>query len=190
MRSVSDVNEIVAPDEFVQALLSLREAPGLPRILLEEVVPPSRLAPFTAAVAMRTIDEDDVGQPLGSGRLVVLHDPDGQIGWNSTFRLVAQLRAQIDPEMGADPLLAEALWGWTQDCLDDAGAGYHDLTGTVTRELSEAFGGLVLRGSNLFVEIRASWSPNTYFIGEHMVGWAALIRRTAGVVPSLFLEGI
>ena len=139
---------------------------------------------------MRTIDEDDVGQPLGNGRLVVLHDPDGQVGWNSTFRLVAQLRAQIDPEMGADPLLAEALWGWTQDCLDDAGAGYHDLTGTVTRELSEAFGGLVLRGSNLFVEIRASWSPNTQFIGEHMVGWAALIRRTAGVVPSLFLEGI
>ena len=48
----------------------------------------------------------------------------------------------------------------------------------------------MLRGSNLFVEIRASWSPNTQFIGEHMVGWAALIRRTAGVVPSLFLEGI
>ena len=48
----------------------------------------------------------------------------------------------------------------------------------------------MLRGSNLFVEIRASWSPTTQFIGEHMVGWAALIRRTAGVVPSLFLEGI
>ena len=55
MRSVSDVNEIVAPDEFVQALLSLREAPGLPRILLEEVVPPGRRAPFTYGVARPTI---------------------------------------------------------------------------------------------------------------------------------------
>ncbi len=177
------------PNDFVTALLSLRDSPRDPHVLLEEVPPPRRLAPFTAALAMRTRDENNE-QPLASGRLVVLHDPQGQVGWNGTFRLVAQLRSQIDPEMGHDPLLGEAIWGWAAECLDEAGAGLHDLTGTVTRELSESFGGLVLRGSSLFVELRASWSPNTAHLGEHLQGWADLMCRTSGVITEHFLEGV
>ena len=72
------------------ALLSLRQADHLAHILLEEVPPPRRLAPFTAALAMRTTDEDEAGQPLSTGRMVILHDPVEQIGWNGTFRVVCQ----------------------------------------------------------------------------------------------------
>ncbi|MBF1159329.1 MAG: DUF3000 family protein, partial [Thermobifida sp.] len=45
----------------MRALLSLRQADHLAHILLEEVPPPRRLAPFTAALAMRTTDEDEAG---------------------------------------------------------------------------------------------------------------------------------
>ncbi|QQC44712.1 DUF3000 family protein [Schaalia meyeri] len=178
------------PERFVRALLSLRQADHLPHILLEEVPSPRGLAPFAAALAMRTTDEDDAGQPLSTGRIVILHDPVEQIGWNGTFRMVGQLRTQIDSEMIADPLLAEGVWGWTHDCLDAAGAGFHDLTGTVTREISEAFGGLELRGSSLFVDVRASWTPNSEYLGEHLSGWADVMRRTAGIVPTRHLEGV
>ena len=92
------------PEDFVTALLSLRDAARNREVILEEVPPPQRLAPWSAALAMRTVREAH-HQPLGSGRLVVLHDPEGQVGWNGQFRLVAQLRSQIDTEMGGDPLL-------------------------------------------------------------------------------------
>ena len=116
----------------MRALLSLRQADHLAHILLEEVPPPRRLAPYTAALAMRTTDEDEAGQPLSTGRMVILHDPVEQIGWNGTFRVVCQLRAQVDAEMIGDPMLSEGVWGWMLDCLETAGAGFHDITGTVT----------------------------------------------------------
>ena len=170
----------------MRALLSLRQADHLPHILLEEVSPPRRLAPFTAALAMRTTDEDEAGQPLSTGQMGILHDPVGQIGWNGTFRVVSQLRAQIDADMMGDPLLAEGVWGWTLDCLHAAGAGLHDLTGTVTREMSETFGGLELRGSSLFVDVRASWTPASADVSAHLTAWAEF----AGMVCGLDPEGV
>ncbi|QPK82255.1 DUF3000 domain-containing protein [Schaalia sp. ZJ405] len=177
------------PPAFIQALLSLRDAPKNSHLRLEEVPPPKRLAPFTAALAIQSIDENH-GQALTTGRLVVLHDPNSQPGWNGTFRIVAQLRSHIDPEMSTDPLLSEALWGWAAECLDIAGAGLHDLTGTVTREMSESFGGLELHGSSMNVEVRASWTPNTAELGEHLVGWTDFMCRTAGITTERFLEGV
>lgn len=138
---------------------------------------------------MRTLAEE-FGEPAATGRFVVLHDPGGQPGWNGDFRVVAQIRSHIDPEMGTDPLLAEALWGWADECLFQAGAGYHDLAGTVTRELSEAFGGLELKGSTLNVEIRASWTPSPPDLAPHLSAWTDLMTRTAGVAASRFLEGV
>ncbi|MBF1736082.1 MAG: DUF3000 family protein, partial [Trueperella pyogenes] len=110
------------------------------------------------------------------------------MGWNGPFRLVTQLRAQIDADMSSDPLLSEALWNWTHDCLEERGAGFHDLTGTVSKEVSESFGGLLLMGSTLAVEIRASLTPNTPWIGEHLLAWQDLMCRIAGVENQRFLE--
>ncbi len=178
-----------APEDFLTALLSLRDQRRAPEVEIAEVPPPRRLAPWTAALAVRTRREEH-GQPLASGRFVVLHDPEEQIGWNGTFRIVAQLRAQIDAEMGADPLLGEALWAFAGECLDDAGAGYHDLTGTVTREISESFGGLELRGATLHAELRASWTPVTPYLGEHLQAWCDLLCRASGITARHYLEQV
>lgn len=187
--SLAVVDEQAPPKAFVTALLSLRDGANHPHIEYEEVPPPRRLAPFTAALAMRTFQED-FDQPLATGRFVVLHDPDGQAGWNGAFRLVAQLRSQIDADMGNDPLLSEALWAWAHDCLIDQGASFHDLTGTVTRELSQSFGGLILRGSTLNVELRASWTPSDEYLSDHLSAWSELMCRTCGIHTARFLEGV
>lgn len=169
------------PEDFRTALLSLRDAPRVSAIHLSEIPAPQTLAPYTAALRLHTAQPTE-GEPLASGRFVILHDPDGQEGWNGSFRLVAQMRAHIDAEMSNDPLLSEALWHWAHDCLDEVGAGYHSLTGTVTKESSESFGGLTLTGSQLVVELRASWTPRTAYLGEHLHAWATLMGRCSGVI--------
>ena len=178
--------EVAPPEDFRTALMSLRGAVH-PHVEIEEVPAPRALAPFTAALALRTTHMAH-DEALAFGRFIVLHDPNGQMGWNGPFRLVTQLRAQIDADMSSDPLLSEALWNWTHDCLEERGAGFHDLTGTVSKEVSESFGGLLLMGSTLAVEIRASLTPNTPWIGEHLLAWQDLMCRIAGVENQRFLE--
>ena len=78
-------------EEFAESLATLRSAIDSPLLEFEEVPPPSRMAPFTAALVMRTVANDG-REPLAQGRFVILHDPDEQAGWNGTYRLVAQLR--------------------------------------------------------------------------------------------------
>ena len=46
------------------------------------------------------------GEDVGGGRLVLLYDPAGNDAWQGVFRCVAYARADIDPEMVTDPLLA------------------------------------------------------------------------------------
>jgi hypothetical protein len=167
------------PQEFIDALLSLRDVNAHQDIELEEVPAPRKIAPYAAALRAFTIAEDDE-IPIATGRFVVLYDPDEQPGWNSRFRIIIHVRSQMDAEMGTDPLLGEVVWSWAHDALDDAGANARDMNGTVTRELSETFGGLTLDRSDVEIEMRASWSPATNDLGPHLEAWLNLIAQTAG----------
>lgn len=167
------------PQEFIDALLSLRDVNAHQDIELEEVPAPRKIAPYAAALRAFTIAEDDE-IPIATGRFVVLYDPDEQPGWNSRFRIIIHVRSQMDAEMGTDPLLGEVVWSWAHDALDDAGANARDMNGTVTRELSETFGGLTLDRSDVEIEMRASWSPATNDLGPHLEVWLNLIAQTAG----------
>ncbi|MCD4549470.1 DUF3000 domain-containing protein [Schaalia sp. lx-260] len=183
------MSETAVPADFVTALLSVRDAAQHPLMEYEEIPAPTRLAPWNAALTLRT-REENYAQPRSTGRFVILHDPHTQPGWNGTFRVVAHMRSQIDAEMCNDPLLSEAIWHWAHDCLEEAGAGYHDITGTVTREISESFGGLDLRGATLHVELRASWTPYTAYLGEHLSAWSELMCRTAGITAAQHIIGV
>ena len=55
---------------------------------------------------------------------MLLYDPDGQQGWDGFFRLVAYVRADVEPEMAADPLLGEVGWSWLSEALDMHVPGY------------------------------------------------------------------
>ncbi|UNX53364.1 DUF3000 domain-containing protein [Georgenia sp. TF02-10] len=176
----------VAPPDFETALLSLRGHRLRPELRLEEVPAPTRIAPYALALTgevntdVRGRDPDAL---LGHGRFVVLHEPAGQDAWHGTFRVVVMAKARLEPELGADPLLGEVGWAWLTDSLREAGAGYHHLSGTVTRVLSETFGGLELRGGDVEIEIRASWTPVTTDLGPHLLAWAALTCAAAGLEP-------
>jgi hypothetical protein len=174
-----------APPAFVRALRSLRTVALRPEIHLEEVPGPARIAPYTAALAAevrahaRDIDADD----LASGRFVVLHDPAGQEAWQGTFRLVTLVRASLEAEVGADPMLAEVAWSWFADAL--AGANLDPLAagGTVTRVLSQSFGALDRRPEQVDLEIRASWTARDEDLAPHLQAWGALLCAAAGLPP-------
>ena len=140
----------------VAAFTAGRDAQAERDLIFEDVPAPRRLAPYATAIAA-TVQRD--GMDVAWGRLVLLYDPDGHDGWDGVFRLVAYVRAEVEPEIAADPLLGEVGWSWLSEALDAHVPGYAVPSGTVTRVITEGFGAkrdeLPLTG----FELRASWSP-------------------------------
>lgn len=167
------------PPRFVEALTSVRRAPRPRDLALEEVPAPRRLAPYAAALSADTLEDP----ALATGRLVILHDPQGQDAWQGDFRLVLQVTARLEPELATDPALSQAAWSWLTDALDGAGAGYHNLVGTVTTVQSETFGGLELTDSCAHAEVRASWTPVSPDLAPHLAAWYTLVHVAAGHEP-------
>ena len=174
------------------AFLAGRDAQTGPGFSFEDVPAPKRLAPYASAIAA-TIERD--GADVAWGRLVLLYDPDGQEGWNGVFRLVAYIRADVEPEIAADPLLGEVGWSWLSEALDARVPGYAVPSGTVTRVITEGFGAkrdeLPLTG----FELRASWSPtgpgnraddhdlDTLDLSAHISAWCDCLSAAAGLEP-------
>jgi hypothetical protein len=178
--------------EAAAAFLAGRDAQVGPGFSFEDVPAPKRLAPYASAIAA-TVERD--GADVAWGRLVLLYDPDGQEGWNGMFRLVAYIRADVEPEIAADPLLGEVGWSWLSEALDAHVPGYAVPSGTVTRVITEGFGAkrdeLPLTG----FELRASWSPtgpgnraddnnvDTLDLSAHMSAWCDCLSAAAGLEP-------
>jgi hypothetical protein len=167
------------PAEFERAVKQLRAAKFRPEVYTEEMPAPQRIAPFASAISADvTVDGEDVG----TGRIVILHDPAGNDTWDGTFRCVAYARADIDPELVTDPLLAEVGWTWLTEALEAHGAEYGAPSGTVTSVSSESFGGMAAEPATAQIEIRASWTP----VGDltaHIEAWGELLCTAAGLPP-------
>ncbi|MFC4556523.1 DUF3000 domain-containing protein [Georgenia faecalis] len=171
------------PQDFEAALLSLRGLRQRPELHLEEVPAPTRIAPYALALTGEVNETRDPDTILGSGRFVVLHDPEGQSAWGGTFRVIVLARAELEDELGTDPLLGEVGWAWLTDALAEEGARHERLSGTVTRVLSESFGGLELSSRAVEIEVRASWTPSTTDLGPHLAAWARLLCSACGLEP-------
>jgi len=117
---------------------------------------PKRLAPHAAALGVTAYRD---GEEAGTGRLLLLYDPDGQDGWTGMFRIVAQVHAGVEEEMAADPLLGEVGWSWLTDALDLHAPGYAAPSGTVTRVITEGYGSKSGEPPSTGFELRASWCP-------------------------------
>ncbi|WP_448060174.1 DUF3000 domain-containing protein [Cellulomonas hominis] len=174
-----------APAEFVRALRSLRGVDLRSEVHLEEVPGPARIAPYSAALTadVRATRRDPDAPELASGRFVVLFDPDGQEAWDGSFRLVTLVRATLEPEVGADPMLGEVAWSWFADALASAGLDAHAAGGTVTRVLSQSFGALDERPELVELEMRASWTARDEDLGVHLRAWGTLLCTIAGLPP-------
>jgi hypothetical protein len=168
-------------DVWQVALDSLQSPTLRPEFSLEEVPAPQRLAPHSIALAVEAVDGDD--EELAVGRFIVLHDPDGQDTWDGEFRVVSFVRAPIESDVVTDDLFDEVAWSWLTDALTDAGAQFHNASGTVTRTVSRSFAGLEDRSTETDLEIRASWSPDTEDLSLHLKAWLALVEKSSGLTP-------
>ena len=175
-----------APLPFRAAVDALMAARLRPEIEIEPSRPPQRLAPHTYALEAAVVaDEED----LADGRLVLLHDPAGHEAWQGSFRLVTLVRAELEPEMAADPLLPDVCWSWLTGALQARGLAYGEPSGTVTRASSHYFGGLATRPAVSQIEIRASWTPREGIGGvpdtaAHLASWCDLLCQVAGLPPA------
>jgi len=179
------------PREFRVAVAEMQAATLRPEVFCEEMPAPQRIAPYaTALSADVTVDDTDVA----TGRLILLHDPDGNDAWGATatgpgrFRLVAYARAEIDVDLITDQMLGEVGWSWLTEALDAHGAGFTAVSGTVTRVATESFGGMADEEGTAQIEIRASWTPledtsGVVAVGPHVEAWGELLCTAAGLPP-------
>lgn len=189
------------PVDFAAALADLRRQALRSEVRLTEIPAPRRVAPFSIALSGDVLpgappgpagrdhpdDHDHLEEPLATGRFVVLHDPAGQEAWHGTFRVVTLVRATLEHEMAADPMLADVAWSWVGESLESAGLVRGTDTvadgGTVTRVLSQSYGALEGSPDAVDLEIRASWTPLDTRLGTHLHAWATLLTMAAGVPP-------
>lgn len=172
------------PDAFARALADLRAASVRPDVLLEETPAPQRLAPYAVALSGDVVDAADAENELATGRFVLLHEPAGHEAWDGTFRVVTYVRADLDHDMAADPVLPGVGWAWLTEALEAQGALFTAASGTVTRVSSESFGAIAGEPASAQIEIRASWTPLDERIGAHVLAWAELLCTTAGLPPA------
>nr|WP_314844399.1 DUF3000 family protein [uncultured Microbacterium sp.] len=172
---------------FDAAVAELHDTAFRADISVREIATPQGLAPFALALAADVRPGEDGESAYGTGRFVLLHDPDVPAAWDGAWRIVAFAQAPLETEIGTDPLLADVTWSWLVDALDSLGASYHSASGTSTKTLSKGFGGLAVEGDGAQIELRASWTPEGPF-RPHVEAWAELVGMLAGLPPGS--EGI
>jgi len=175
---------------FAAALAALtagREAVTSTRddLELEDWPAPKRLATHAAALAATAFRD---GEEAGEGKLMLLHEPDGQDGWAGIFRIVVQVHADVEEEMAADPLLGEVGCSWLTDALDLHAPGYAGASGTVTRVITEGYGAKSDDPAATGFELRASWCPGdgdddeiAAEIAGAVAAWCELLVSAAGL---------
>ena len=163
---------------FESIVAQIRAIKPRVEILLEEVPAPQKLSPFSLAMTA------DVLEDAATGRFVLLHDPDGQEGWSGKYRCVTFVRAAIDNEMAADPMLCNIGWTWLMESLKKNGCDFVAPSGTVTKVASASFGTLENLDEDSELEVRASWTPTSGAdIASHVRAWVELLEMSAGLAP-------
>lgn len=172
---------------FAIAVGRVRAAAVRPEFTVDEGPAPQRLAPHAVALnAELAAEEDDAV----SGRFVLLHDPDGVDEWGGNFRAVVFVKAPIEEDLIADPMIHEVGWSWMTEALSINAAAYDQLGGTVTRTSGQSFGSMSERPTEGYLEIRGSWtpaasgaSPVEEEMDRHVSAWLALLALCAGLPP-------
>lgn len=178
-----DTHGIAVRQRFSRIVDTIEQFHWRSDVSTEPIGAPQRLAPYSYALEA---DLGRHGEELGSGRLVLLHDPQGNDAWQGTHRLVSLVRADSDLELVTDPLIGEVGWSWFTEALEVQGAGYGAPAGTVTVVASRFFGDMTSEPDRAEVEIRTSWTPllaSPSDITAHLAAWQEIIRHVAGLPP-------
>jgi hypothetical protein len=173
------------PAVFADAVEAIRGLDARDDLAVVEIPAPKGLAPHAFALAADVIGARDVPDPdLGTGRFIVLYDPDEPEQWGGPWRVVSFAQAPLEVEIGTDPFVADVAWSWLVDSLDANGATYTLASGTATKILSSGYGELAGQGDGAQIELRSSWSPTDGDLAGHVVAWSELICTLAGLPPT------
>lgn len=172
-------------DAFASLIASIDRAQPRDELVVTTITAPTGLAPYAHALAAdvnpaRHADDSD----LGTGRLIVLYDPEEPEAWGGPVRIVCFAQAPLETDIGLDPFVAEVAWSWLMDGLAQRHAEYTAASGTATKVLSTGFGELAAQGSGAQLELRASWSPLDDDLSAHIEGWTELLCMVAGYPPA------
>lgn len=174
-------------ERFERIAETLRHTPTRAEVSLDQVPAPTRLATFGVALSAEVLDGED---QIGSGRLVLLHEPGGHEAWDGEFRCVTFVRATVETDVAADPMLPGVGWSWLIESLDGQPIDYTAVGGTVTSVTNESFGSMADQPGGAEVEIRASWTPLLPLSGDteahargHAQAWLDLMCTAAGLEP-------
>ncbi|WP_221584446.1 DUF3000 domain-containing protein [Microbacterium sp. G2-8] len=167
---------------FESAADALRAASHRSDLVVREIPSPGDIAPFSIAFAGDVRPDSHGDSPYGTGRFILLHDPDEPEAWGGPWRVVTFAQAPLEPEIGTDPLLADVAWSWLTDALASRGAAYRAISGTATKTVSRGFGTLADQGDGSQIELRASWSPESPS-EAHIEAWVELVCMLAGLPP-------
>lgn len=157
-----------------------------------DIPAPSKMAPSTWACTGEILVHDD---EVASGRLVILHDPEGQESWDGTYRMVALVQAQLEPEFSVEAMLGDVAWSWVTESLEMHDAEVRELGCTATRVVSQSYGALASRPSTVDVEMRVSWTPDGPHgadagdggapdLAPHFAAWTAMLAAAGGLPPA------
>ncbi|WP_116041057.1 DUF3000 domain-containing protein [Amycolatopsis palatopharyngis] len=170
-----------APELFREAVAALESVQARPEVALETIRAPQRLAPWSYALSAEATGPAEV---LASGRLVLLHDPEGQESWDGVLRLVVYVRAELDRELATDPFLPAVGWSWLTEALENSGSDWTALGGTVTETSSARFGDIAGPSRTDDLELRASWTPSDAAgLRPHGEAFCQLMSSMVGLPP-------
>ena len=184
-----DTPSAPTPPAFTAAVDSIRSAVLRQELAVTEIPAPGTLAPWSFALAADvTPARHGTDSDFGTGRFVMLYDPQSPDAWGGEFRVICYAQAPLETEMGVDPFLADVAWSWLVEALDTRGARYTSASGTATRILSTGFGELESQGDGAQIELRASWTPENDGLAAHVESWGELLCMLAGLPPAI--EGV
>jgi hypothetical protein len=172
------------PDEFANAVASAESAEFRPELDVTTIRSPEGIAPFSKAWSATVTPQAREDGDHGTSRLVLLYDPSGQEAWSGVWRMVCFAKAPLDQAMSEDPLLPDVAWSWLMDALDAHGASFDRAAGTASTIISTGLGEMASDVKGAEMELRASWSPRSGEIKDHLEAWAEFVCMLAGFPPT------
>ena len=166
--------------EFQAAVDAIRSAEIREEIHLKQIEEPEKLATHAIAFSAHIVEELATPADAGTGRFVLMWEPEMQAAWGSRFRVVCFAKSPLETNIGADELGSDIAWAWLTDALSNRQAQYSNAAGTATRIISSGYGSLATQADHAELEVRASWSPKSYEIGQHLEAWQDLVCIMSG----------
>ncbi|MDR2799349.1 MAG: DUF3000 family protein [Bifidobacteriaceae bacterium] len=162
------------PKSFSEAINSLMGLEVDEKIKLKEIMPPSRISPYSLAVEATIEDKNNLDTTLGN--FVVIYKEDEAAQWGSPFKVITHITSGVENEMASDPVFRQHIW--SKFCNTVMQAPSININGTVTTSINEYFDsndiGIQQNAGGTedsTFDLRASWSTQSSNMKPHFLAW-------------------